>query len=63
MYYYYYEGQRTSNYITDSSVGDNPRRLFKGLRRWYHINDETSKVDMNINMASKTVRKKHKNIV
>jgi hypothetical protein len=26
-------------------------------RRWFHINDTTGKIDMNINMANKTRRK------
>jgi hypothetical protein len=42
-----------------------PKEVFEkrnNIKIWWHVNDISGKVDMNINMANKTIRKKHKNM-
>jgi hypothetical protein len=58
MYYYYvYTSQRIPYTYSDYHVGtSDPYKVFDN-RRWFHINDTTGKIDMNINMANKTRRK------
>ena len=61
---YYYKG-RSETYTYN--IGDNdshfdnrtPYQMFSthGVKIWWHVNDTTGKIDMNINMADKELRK------
>jgi hypothetical protein len=61
MYYrYYYNSQRVPYKYLDDWVLD-PYEKFKGTR-WFHVNDRTGKIDININLANKTRRKENRKL-
>jgi len=64
-YYYKVPGRSTIFDLSDThsafiSEGKTPRQLFEkenGIKQWWHKNNRTGKIDMNINMADKDSRK------
>jgi len=68
-YYYKINSNKRSETLSDDWMKfhkpASPKEVFEkrnNIKIWWHVNDISGKVDMNINMANKTIRKKHKNM-